>query len=190
MMQDKVVVALNGQINPRLAGGTESSVMSLVKHLAPQRDSICLKFISLPAYSDSFREVAPFCTDVIDWPFQSSYPISGKVKSAQLQRLRRHLGPARRLLDQSVRLYRLARRRLPNVEQCDAVLEAEGVDVVHFGWPTTFPTSLPFIYEPQDLQHYHYPEFFLPDVLAWRTDMYLSSARAARFLVCGIWWTK
>jgi glycosyltransferase involved in cell wall biosynthesis len=186
-----VTVAINGQINPLNPGGTESSVMSLVRHLSERKDELNVKFISLPEFRDVFERTVPAC-GVIDWPYPLSRPVSAVVQRPELQRLRRYAGPARPLFDRWVisRRSRELRKGLPDAAKCDAILKAAGVEVVHFGWPVTFPTLIPYVYEPQDLQHCHYPEFFSPESLQWRQRMYRDGCAGARFVVCGTWWTK
>ncbi|HEC14106.1 MAG TPA: glycosyltransferase family 1 protein [Acidiferrobacteraceae bacterium] len=187
-----VTVALNGQINPLNPGGTESSVMSIVKHIGPLSDKIDLKFISLPAFSYTFTQIMQEGPEVIDWPYPMSAPVSNAVSSERWIKVRRRLGPTKLLFDYLVWLYRYikAQRPLPSAAKCDALLGKYNIDVVHFGWPGTFPTNLPYIYEPHDLQHRHYPEFFSKEVLRWRDKIYGPACLGAAFVVCGSWWTK
>jgi glycosyltransferase involved in cell wall biosynthesis len=62
--------------------------------------------------------------------------------------------------------------------------------VVHFTYPVKWPTRRPYIFEPHDIQQHHFPEFFSPDVLAWRRKTYAEGIANAAFVVCGTWWTK
>ena len=187
-----VVVALNGQINPNRQGGSESSVMSVVRNIGSRKQDISLKFISVPIFAEAVAKAAPDCAEVISWPFPMSLPVGKIVQSDRWVKVRAALGPLKPLFDESVGLVRLmkANRKLADADQCDGVLDKHDVDVVHFGWPLTFPTRRPFIYEPHDLQHRHYPEFFPPEVLRWRENIYGPACRKAAFIVCGTWWTK
>jgi glycosyltransferase involved in cell wall biosynthesis len=52
-------------------------------------------------------------------------------------------------------------------------------DVVHFTHPNAFPTSARIIYQPHDLQHLHFPEFFSLRERRRRTGLYRSNCRMA-----------
>jgi glycosyltransferase involved in cell wall biosynthesis len=59
-----------------------------------------------------------------------------------------------------------------------------------------FPTqwfvlcALPTIYNPHDLQHLHYPQFFTPQQLAWRETVYPAGCRHAHTVAVGTQWIK
>lgn len=56
----------------------------------------------------------------------------------------------------------------------------ESIDLVHFPSQTSFYTGrIPFIYQPHDLQHEHYPEYFTDRVLTARRLVYGANIRAA-----------
>jgi glycosyltransferase involved in cell wall biosynthesis len=42
----------------------------------------------------------------------------------------------------------------------DGLIEAAGIDIMHFTFQSAFLTSIPSIYQPWDLQHLHLPEYF------------------------------
>ena len=86
-----------------------------------------------------------------------------------------------------------ARRTLamvPDVRQTDAFLRNLGAEVVHFDYPIRFGTTLPFLYEPWDLQHRHHPEFFTPSERRWRDQMYREGCEQARLIVTATRFTK
>ena len=192
MTEAPVVVALNGQINPNNPGGSESSVMSVARNIGSRKQDILLNFISLPPYVEDVTKAAPDCDEVISWPFSMSLPVLKTVQSDRWVKVRAKLGPLKPLFDEAVWLSRWMKsnKKLADAGQCDGLLDKYDVDVVHFGWPLTFPTRRPFIYEPHDLQHRHYPEFFPPEILRWREQVYGPACRKAAFIVCGTWWTK
>src|SRR6185436_5590875 len=80
--------------------------------------------------------------------------------------------------------------RVPDVRHTDAFLRSLGVDIVHFDYPIRFGTSLPFLYEPWDLQHLHHPEFFSPGERRWRDQMYREGCEQACLIVTATRWTK
>jgi glycosyltransferase involved in cell wall biosynthesis len=74
--------------------------------------------------------------------------------------------------------------------QSDGFLESLGCDVVHFPSQSAYLTKVPSIYQPWDLQHRHYPEFFSTDVLRVRDVQYLTFCRQARFVCVQTEWGK
>ncbi len=79
---------------------------------------------------------------------------------------------------------RRLRTTLAQVPQSDGFAEARGYDVVHYPTPYALDTDLPFVYQPWDLQHRHFPDFFSPTELKFRDLMYGHfSEKAARVIV-------
>jgi glycosyltransferase involved in cell wall biosynthesis len=63
-------------------------------------------------------------------------------------------------------------------------VEQEMPDVVHFPYQWMHRTTAPSIFNPWDLQHVHFPEFFDPQSLSFRSTMYpLWCARCSRIEV-------
>jgi glycosyltransferase involved in cell wall biosynthesis len=191
----KVTVALNALINPANAGGSESSALSI---LTSFRDAgppdIEMLVTALKRYAGRMAAIRGDTSKVIAWPWPEFTPVGSEPKSAWAKALRARLGEGAlgRLFDD------LSRRRnerdfleaMPDQAEIDARLDKFGVDVVHFTYPVKWPTRRPFIFEPHDIQQHHFPEFFPPDVLAWRKKTYTDGIRNAAFVVCGTWWTK
>ena len=53
-------------------------------------------------------------------------------------------------------------REWPEVPVSDGFFESLGCEVVHFPTQGYVLCALPTIYNPHDLQHLHYPQFFTP----------------------------
>lgn len=68
--------------------------------------------------------------------------------------------------------------------------ESLGCDVIHFPDQRFTICSLPSIYNPHDLQHLHYPQFFTPSAIQWREEIYQSGCHYARVVVAGSQWVK
>ena len=191
----KVTVALNALINPANAGGSESSALSIVANF---RDAgppdIDMLLTALPAYAERMRGIRGDAAKVICWPWTEFTPVSSEPTRAWARRLRKRLGGGAlgRLFDERSRAAneRAFLKTMPGRAEVDALLDRHGVDVVHFTYPVKWPTRRPFIFEPHDIQQHHFPEFFPPDVLAWRKKTYTDGIGNAAFVVCGTWWTK
>jgi glycosyltransferase involved in cell wall biosynthesis len=194
-MADRLVVALNALINPANAGGSESSALSI---LANFRDAgpagIDMLVTALPPYAERMKAIRSEPEKVIVWPWPEFTPISSEPKSAWARRLREGLGsgPLGRMFDGVSRgaNRRAVLKAMPTRAEVDALLDRHGVDVVHFTYPVKWPTRRPYVFEPHDIQHFHFPDFFSDDVLAWREETYTDGVRNAAFVVCGTWWTK
>jgi glycosyltransferase involved in cell wall biosynthesis len=78
----------------------------------------------------------------------------------------------------------------PNARKSDAILTRYGADVVHFTYPIAFPTSAPYLFEPWDLQHRHYPELFEPAEWRQRDQAYRAGCEQAALVVTATRWTK
>jgi glycosyltransferase involved in cell wall biosynthesis len=57
-------------------------------------------------------------------------------------------------------LWRGLRARFFPIPKSDGYVESEHFDLVHFVTPVAYITTCPTIYQPHDLQHLHYPQFF------------------------------
>lgn len=72
----------------------------------------------------------------------------------------------------------------------DGYYEALGVDVMHFPTQTYTLTALPTIYNPHDLQHLHYPQFWTAAELGWRETVYPAACHFSNTVVVGSEWIK
>jgi glycosyltransferase involved in cell wall biosynthesis len=79
-------------------------------------------------------------------------------------------------------------RHWPEVPISDGFYESLGCDVLHIPWQRFVLCALPTIYNPHDVQHLYFPQFFPPEQLAWRETMYPMGCRFARTVVVGSEW--
>jgi glycosyltransferase involved in cell wall biosynthesis len=92
--------------------------------------------------------------------------------------------PALRSLRERFRSYPLG------VPVSDEFVESQGFDLVHFPTQVAYKTSLPSIYQPHDLQHLHYPQYFRKDEFAQRESWYRAFCAQATFVCVQTQWTK
>lgn len=85
---------------------------------------------------------------------------------------------------------RLHETRVAAVPVSDGYVESENFDLVHFPTPIGYVTSLPSIYQPWDLQHLHYPEFFSKTNIASRERLYRALCDQARYVCVQTEWSK
>jgi glycosyltransferase involved in cell wall biosynthesis len=187
--RETVTVAINAQVNPANAGGAESAIRGLLAHLAAQA-SLTERFVVLATgrYAADFEQLAGAGQEVLAWPFPQPAHAPFRTMTRRWQRVQRRAGPLGFGVDAAHRVWWHARQALtrpPTPALADRQLRARGVRVVHFPYAVHFPTSLPIIYEPLDLQHRHLPEFFSPGERRWRDAVYRDGCERARLIVTG-----
>lgn len=118
--------------------------------------------------------------------------------------IRPHIGgPCRLLFTRRSRPVRRTRalgralaERLPatrgrfSVRVSDGTAERAGADLIHFPIQDAFLTELPSIYQPHDLQHLHFPEYFGHWRLRRRERIYRTHCARAEMVVAMTSWGK
>jgi hypothetical protein len=163
-MSRKVVVALNALINPDTAGGSESSALSILANFRDAATDIDMYVTALPAYADRMRLIRGAPDHVIEWPWREFTVISSEPRAGWAKKLRAKLGGGSvgKTFDNVSRTLnrRAFLRAMPTKAEIDALLDRYLIDVVHFTYPVKWPTRRPYIFEPHDIQQFHFPEFF------------------------------
>jgi glycosyltransferase involved in cell wall biosynthesis len=190
-----LTVVLNTLINPSVAGGSESSALSILVNFRDAGPSeINMLATVLPPYEEQMQVIRGDAAKVIRWPWPEFTVVPSTPQAIWARRLRAHLGGGvvAKVFDNwsRSRNERAFLASMPSRAEIDAFLDRYNADVVHFTYPVTWPTRRPFIIEPHDIQQHHFPEFFSADVLHWRHRVYGEGIRNAAFVVCGTWWTK
>jgi glycosyltransferase involved in cell wall biosynthesis len=87
-------------------------------------------------------------------------------------------------------IWNSVRGKIAYIPSSDGYIEAHGFDIVHFPTQIAYLTKVPSIYQPHDLQHLHYPEFF-PKVSFERIDReYRAFCDQASYVCVHAEWTK
>lgn len=101
------------------------------------------------------------------------------------------LGPLGKSVYEFQKKMRNVRQRVsPQVPESNGFFESLGLDVIHFPYQTLARCDLPFIFNPHDLQHIHFPQFFPKEELARRETIYRLGCRHARAVVADSRWVK
>lgn len=191
---DVLTVALNAQVNPANPGGAESAIQGMLTYFGRQAgDGDRFLVLATERYAGDFRRLTGPGQDVMVWPFPQVAYAPFRTMTRRWQRVHRRSGRLGFGVDAAHRIWWHARRALtrpPSAAQADGVLRARGVDVVHFPYAVHFQTSIPFVYEPLDLQHRHLPELFSAGERAWRDQVYRQGCERARLIVTGTRFTK
>lgn len=80
--------------------------------------------------------------------------------------------------------------QIAHIPSSDGYIESQHFDVVHFPTQAGYLTSVPSIYQPWDLQHLHYPQFFSQIDLEIRERYYRAFSDQASFVCVQAQWTK
>lgn len=78
----------------------------------------------------------------------------------------------------------------PETPLSDGFVETLSLDVVHFTTQGFALCAVPTVYNPHDLQHIHYPQFFTAQDLAWREVIYRTACRLSRAVIVNSQWIK
>jgi glycosyltransferase involved in cell wall biosynthesis len=174
-------VALNAQLVPdSAAGGVVSVLIGLVSALGTLDGA------------DEYIVIGPRSLEGWLEPYLGPNQRLVPGPPPRFNRAKALLGPLRPLAqDVKRRAGRLVRPvggvRVP---VSDGYYERLGCDVLHFPYQEYVASRVPSVYNPHDLQHLHYPEFFTRDVLEWRAGIYPAACRAAHTVVVASSWVR
>jgi glycosyltransferase involved in cell wall biosynthesis len=95
--------------------------------------------------------------------------------------------PGVRSLYKTIRPYS---KRIVPVPVSDGLLESQNFDVVHFPTQTATLTGIPSIFQPWDLQHAHFPQYFPEMEIKARETLYRAFCNRARYVCVQTEWGK
>jgi glycosyltransferase involved in cell wall biosynthesis len=109
--------------------------------------------------------------------------------------LRRALTPIARPLIRKLRKEIVSQPPLPKplwpeVPLSDGFWESLGCNVIHFPYQNHAVCALPTVYNPHDLQHLHFPQYFSPGEIARRETIYPAGCHFANTIVVASEWIK
>jgi glycosyltransferase involved in cell wall biosynthesis len=186
-VEKQLRVAINAQL-PRNngSGGVESVLIGLIHALGQLEDG-----------TEEYIIVGP--QKEFDWLKPFTGPNQRIVKkdesrsdSKQLKLLKRCLNPLRPIA-RRCRNYLLSSHsdhHWPKIPISDGFFESLNCQVIHFPYQHYELSALPTIYNPHDLQHLHYPQFFKPTDIAWRESIYREGCHFAQTIAVASKWIK
>jgi glycosyltransferase involved in cell wall biosynthesis len=179
MSPSTLKVAIDARCNPAKAGGVGLAVTSLI-HTLGQLDGP-------EAYSLVVRS-----EEQVEWlrPHLGSnqtFAIKSEVESRSnlKTRLRKPFTRYARIL-----LGVNGPAGQPAVNVSDGFFESLQCDLIHFPTQEFVICALPSVYNPHDLQHVHYPQFFNASAINKRETVYPVACRLAHTVVVGSQWVK
>jgi glycosyltransferase involved in cell wall biosynthesis len=184
---DGLKIAIDaGQAHAGRTGGVATALMALVQGLARLEDGE-------ETYTVVVESEAQH-----DW-LSAAIGTGGRVGLRRIERreeqgtlgarVKRALGP---LLPMARRLQELVNlpRHWPEVPISDGFYETLDCDIVHFTTQRFVVCARPTVYNPHDLQHLHYPQFWSPADIARRETIYRTGCQLAHTVVVGSGWTR
>ena len=208
-------VAIDPQIMPGTDGGVAQAAMSLVSGLGKLTDGPEIYTIIVHSHKQ-LEWLKPFAGPNQRFIMRhgvthsdDTVPEVENRSKALLQFIKSSFGPARPYLRYVWRLFLLKRqsgadfsmagflKRFVSIRPhplsigiSDGFYESLGCHVLHLPAQSYVFSTLPTIYNPHDLQHEHYPQFFSPSALKWRDEVYRAGCHLAHTVVVGSQWIK
>jgi glycosyltransferase involved in cell wall biosynthesis len=180
-------VAIHAQISPDSgAGGVESVLIGLITALAKLPDSREEYVIVGPASNPEW--LRPY----LGANMKLVSPLSATPDRQPLATLKRRI--RRRLAS----IYYEARNLFSPISERHYRVSGEPMhfydklrcDVVHVPYQELIMCSTPTVFNPHDLQHLHYPEFFNREIIDNRERIYPEACRRAQCIVVGSHWIR
>lgn len=179
--KESLKIAIDVRVAPGESGGISQAVMSLVSGLGKLDDGS--EEYSLVIRSSHQREwLAPHLG-----PNQQFIMRFKSQETSRPSLLKRTLSPVVRFLRNHLNTNQ---SRWPEVSLSNGFYESLGCSAIHFPTQNFTLCALPIIYNPHDIQHLHYPQFFTPEVLAWRETIYRAGCHFSNTVVVGSQWIK
>lgn len=177
-------VAIFGQLLQGSAGGIETNLLRLLAELAKENGPDDRQYVIGPGGASSWlRSYLGTGQDLLEWqPLRYDVACGAAAPAAVARRIKQML---RKLLRREA-----AKTFTESAVDLTRKLKQMNVDVVHFPYQRYFPTTIPFIFEPWDLQHIHLPELFSKEEVAFRNRLYRQACDEAAMVVTATRWTK
>jgi glycosyltransferase involved in cell wall biosynthesis len=169
----KLRIAINAQLFPDgSSGGVEQFVLGLVHALGRLADG-----------PEEFIIIV-HCKN-LDW-LQPYLGPNQRIVSRRrsVERAKQLLGPLRGPAGKAWRgarglVFARPDSNLPPILESDGFFESLGADIIHFPFQHFVRCKLPTIFNPHDLQHVHFPQFFSKEAIGWRETLYRTGCRYA-----------
>ncbi|HEX8367748.1 MAG TPA: glycosyltransferase family 1 protein [Pyrinomonadaceae bacterium] len=184
LLKKKLRIAINAQIPLGSGTGGIETVLRALTSLGQLNDGD-EEYVFIGHWSDP------------DWlkPFLGarqtiiSAPRPKENKPTAAETFKRSLGRLRPLAGKVRRVFAPPHSRVQTmptqicVPVSDGFYESLGCDVIHFPYQDYVYCRVPTVYNPHDLQHLHYPDFFSPGEIERREIVYPAACRAAEMVV-------
>lgn len=175
-------VAINAQVINSGGGGTKSVLIGLVHALGQLNDG-----------TEEYVIIGPWQNPEWLRPYIGPNQRIVRGPKPPQHSIKSILGPlrsvARGLRNYLVRFLR-SDQISSGVSISNGFYEGLGCDVIHFPYQDFVVCALHTIYNPYDLQHLHYPQFFTPRAIARREAIYRAGCHFAHTVIVASQWVK
>jgi glycosyltransferase involved in cell wall biosynthesis len=193
LQRKRIRIAIHIDVTPGIAGGTAQSTQGLVHSLGKLDGPE--EYVLSAQSNDQKDWVIQYCGSNQKVVVQT--PMSNRRRASNADGTGRSNGVGfglKRLLKPSAEKVRwLVGRLSPQVLRVtlsDGYYESLNCDVLHFPTQPFILCSLPTVYNPHDLQHLHYPQFWPAEELARRETVYRAACNSSNTVVVGSEWIK
>ena len=172
-MKRKLRIAINAQIRPGSGSSSLETVLRVLASIGQLDGDEEYVFIGHWSEGDWLKPLLNERQTLV------RAPQSEQRKSNHTETLKRVLGPLRPLVRGIKRFVAPPPAAQIRVPSSDGFYESLNCDVIHFPATDFVHCRMPTVYNPHDLQHLHYPEFFTPEEIQRREIVYPAACRAA-----------
>ena len=186
---DKIRITIDINVMPGIAGGIAQSTQGLVSSLGqldgPEQYVLTVR---TPQQAEWIAKYRGPRQKIVKIPRKRLF--DGTVNfNGNASLIKRLVGPAVKSVRNLVG--RISPQpKWPAVTLSDGFYESTGCDVLHFPTQSFALCAVPTIYNPHDLQHLHYPQFFTPWELATRETIYRTACQFSNTVIVGSEWIK
>lgn len=173
-MKKKLRIAINAQIPSGSGTGGIETVLRVLTALNRLEGDEEYVFIGHWADADWLKPLMSARQTIVRAPRPAQ-----RHESNQTNTLKRLMRPLARV----VKRFAAPPKVNIDVPISDGFYENLNCDVIHFPYQDFVRSSVPSVYNPHDLQHLHYPEFFAPEEVRRREVIYPAACRAANAVV-------
>lgn len=179
-MKKKLRIAVNAQIPAGSGSGGIETVLRVLTSLGQLEGDEEYVFIGHWSGSEWLMPLLNERQTLIRAPHPEP-----QHKSGQIENIKRLLGPVRPI---ARGLKHLLTRQKPSelnigIPVWDSFYESLNCDVIHFPYQDFVNCRMPAVYNPHDLQHLHYPQFFTPEEIKRREVIYPAACLAAHTVI-------
>jgi glycosyltransferase involved in cell wall biosynthesis len=176
-MSSRLKIAINCELAPGTqAGGTQSVVTGLLRALAQLEGEEEYLLLTHPDNRRWVEAVAGDSMRLVDHPQAPGISSLGRMARWLTTRWRYLAGEPRRIW--------------PEVGRSHGFYSSLGAAVIHWPWQHFVVTNIPAIFNPHDLLHLHYPQFFQPKEIIAREALYPVACRLAQTIVVSSEWAR
>ncbi len=172
-------IAINAQIIPGTgAGGIETVLRFLTSLGRLDGDE---KYVFIRHWADETDWLVTLMNDGQEW-IKAPRPQRSR-RSNYSETLKSALGPLRPFAGSLKRWLSKPTLTPPNIPMSDGFYEGLNCDVIHFPYQEFVHTGMPAVFNPHDLQHLHYPQYFSSLEIQRREAIYPTACRAAHTVI-------